>query len=603
MSQHGHHQQPNKAETLHGFGSRERAAAAPPAAAARETGFVPVGARVGRSGQLFETEAGDGAGRRVVKLFTWAAGLPERVVHDFTRDAMTVANLRHPHVVQVADVGTLGDGTPFVVMERLRGTTLQEAMDAAPLRAAELLPILRGVAAALAAAHAAGVAHGEVRPDNIFLAEMAGYGRGFAKLLDFGVARLAGAARGLGLVVGEAPFDPAAEDAQVAAGGPADERTDQRALAILAARALGESAPPVAQRVLARAANPVRDQRFGSVASFFDALEGALASAGAASPPAGAAVTATLPIGATVATFPIGAVVVRSPAAAPAPRPPVVIAAAPPVPAAVAPPPGIAASSLTQQFFAEGDRQDLAHAAGTQSGQPAVAAADDDADDADDDDAQAVSPKGVRVPRSRAQMAAAACLALASVAVIAWTVVSLSGAHGSSPVPAPFAPAPFAAGPSTPAAFRVAPATPPSSSSSPMLPAQGRLRGADRRTRGARTAARADARFQPPPLALAAVAAPAPVATSAAAPPPTPAALPPVGVPQPAVAAPPVPAAPAPAAAAPPPAPAAGASAAPSDAPAAAAPAERAAPADEDVTQPSEQTDPNEPAPPAPATP
>ena len=155
---------------------------------------------MGRTGQLFEMDAGLGAGPRVIKLFAWAAGLAERVVYDFTREAKTVANLRHPHVVQVADAGLLPDGTPFVAMERLRGGTLEEALDGRSVPAAELLPILRGVASALSAAHAVGVVHGELRADNIFMVDVAGYRLGFPKLLDFGVARLTTAARALGRV-------------------------------------------------------------------------------------------------------------------------------------------------------------------------------------------------------------------------------------------------------------------------------------------------------------------------------------------------------------------------------------------------------------------
>src|ERR1043165_3124512 len=125
--------------TLHGFGRQEDPESL---VAAVESRFVPIGARVGQSGQVYET---DGAGGLVVKLFTWATGLPEEAVQNFTRDASMVANLRHPHVAQVVDAGVLGDGTPFVVMERLAGTTLEEAMERGPRALADVLPILRGV--------------------------------------------------------------------------------------------------------------------------------------------------------------------------------------------------------------------------------------------------------------------------------------------------------------------------------------------------------------------------------------------------------------------------------------------------------------------------
>ena len=79
----------------------------------------------------------------------------------------------------------------MVVMERLDGQTLAERMarrERMPL--SEVVPLVREVANALEAAHRVGVTHGAVRPDNIFLAEIAGYEQGFVKLLDFGVVHL-----------------------------------------------------------------------------------------------------------------------------------------------------------------------------------------------------------------------------------------------------------------------------------------------------------------------------------------------------------------------------------------------------------------------------
>ncbi len=294
MSQHGTHW--DRTRTLLGYGQARKPA---PAAATRAPGLDGIGARVRPTGNVFETDRVPGPGRRVIKLFNWGRGLDAEVVRDFTRDAMTVANLRHPHVVQVVEAGALPDGTPFVVMERLPGRTLEEALaDAGPLAASELVPILSGVASALTAAHAAGVVHGELSADNIFLAEVPGYPRGFPKLLDFGVARLATAAR----VAARARPEP-----------EPDARSDELALAALAHRLLTngrvvEAASALAiDRVLTQAASSA-DQRFASMGSLLDALEAALTATG--------------------------------PGPEPAPE----------------------AASLTQQFFAEGEQQEAAHA-------------------------------------------------------------------------------------------------------------------------------------------------------------------------------------------------------------------------------------------------
>jgi serine/threonine-protein kinase len=334
-----------------------------------EPKFVAIGARVGLSGQVFEA---DGRADLVVKLFTWAAGLPPQVVLDFTRDVMRVADLHHPNIAQVFDAGMLGDGTPFVVMERFAGMTLDEAANGRSLPTAEVIPILRGVGSALSAAHAAGIAHGQLRADNVFIADDPASGPGCPKLLDFGAARLVARAYEIG---------PSADAFRQRAA----ERADQLALATLAWRLFDPKSRPAMQRVLMRAMNPDPSQRFGSVMAFVEALEELSMTAAAA----GLAAPARPPTG--------------------------------------APPPELASSpsSLTQQFFAEGEQLDRKHAVQDTSVTGAVAE--------EHDEGQLEAVAAWRVPRSRAQMAAAALLALGSVALIAWTVVSLASKQEPDP--------------------------------------------------------------------------------------------------------------------------------------------------------------------------
>ena len=372
--------------TLHGAAHVEEPA---PNEDSWEPKFVPIGARVGRSGQVFETDGRAGAGGLVVKLFTWAAGLPAQVVQDFTREAMRVADLHHPHVAQVLDVGTLGDGTPFVVMERLAGMTLDEAVSGRTLPLTEVLPILRGVGSALCAAHAAGVPHGQLRADNVFIADLATYGPGCPKLLDFGVARLVTRPHAIGGGAHEL-------------GRRAGERADQLALATLAWRLLGATPAPAIQRVLIRAMSPDPSQRFGSVTALVEALEEA-------------ALNAAIP-GSTT-----NVAAARPPQGAPTP--------------ALASPP----SSLTQQFFAEGEQLEIQHAAGQTTDAGAVAERDEEG--------PLETAAAPRVPRSRAQMTAAALLALGSVALIGWTVMSLASRPADDPRAADASPAAVVARP------------------------------------------------------------------------------------------------------------------------------------------------------------
>jgi hypothetical protein len=380
-----------------------------------ESKFAPIGPRVGGSGHVFET---DGCGGRVITLFTWAAELPAQVVRDFTREAMRVADLHHPYVAQVFDAGTLGDGTPFVVMERLAGMTLDEAANGRSLPMAEVLPILRGVGSALCAAHAAGIGHGEVRADNVFITDPASYEPGCPKLLDFGVARLAGGARRIGRGIAEL-------------GPRAGEREDQLALAALAWRLLGAMPSPGIQGVLLRAMSADPRQRFGSIKALVEALEQVSLNAATAGLTAKADPVRTL-VGATIPVSP------SRPALAMV-APPSCLAAAPPVISAPTPELASSPSSLTQQFFSEGERLEMEHTSGRTSDAGAIT----EGDEGGDLETAAAS----RVPRSRAQMFAAALLALGSVAGIGWTVVSLASKPSGGPSASDASPAPVVARP------------------------------------------------------------------------------------------------------------------------------------------------------------
>jgi len=147
-------------------------------------------------------------------------------------EAHALGRLRHPHIVSVTDFGTTADGRPFLVMEYLRGRTLGEEIRARgrlPLR--EAVDHARAVVDALAAAHAIGVVHRDIKLDNAFLAESSGAER-VLKILDFGVARVLPGAP-------ESAPEPLAvpTDAGVVIGTPrfaspegaAGERVDERA--------------------------------------------------------------------------------------------------------------------------------------------------------------------------------------------------------------------------------------------------------------------------------------------------------------------------------------------------------------------------------------
>jgi serine/threonine-protein kinase len=354
---------------------------------------------------------GAGLGYLVVKLFTWGAERPEQVVRDFTRDVMSVANLRHPHIAQVVDAGTLGDGTPFVIMERLTGMILEEATSGGRLPTAEIWPILRGIATALSAAHAAGIAHGQVRADNIFIAQADRHERPCPKLLDFGVAWLATGGRAIGL----GGTEVGSARTELGLGGRAAERADQLALATLARRLIGGVATPAVEQVLLRATSADPSRRFGTVMAFIETLENAFVNVS----------TGVSPKNASDMTIPMGAAIPASPTRAVSFGTPLRVAAIGPSSSAPATALANTPSSLTQQFFAEGDELDSAHA-GSHAHH-----AETNVEEEDDGD---LVTREARVPRSRPQMILAASLALGSVALIAGTVVALvSKPAGRSP--------------------------------------------------------------------------------------------------------------------------------------------------------------------------
>jgi serine/threonine-protein kinase len=126
--------------------------------------------------------------RRVaIKVVRWGSGDPD-AARRFAREARAGASLSHPNVVTVHDVGVLPDGGPFLVMEYVPGPTLRERLTQERiLEPGIAVTLLRGVAAAIEAAHTAGLVHRDLKPENILLAQ--GPGGLVPKVADFGLAR------------------------------------------------------------------------------------------------------------------------------------------------------------------------------------------------------------------------------------------------------------------------------------------------------------------------------------------------------------------------------------------------------------------------------
>jgi hypothetical protein len=118
--------------------------------------------------------------------------LPPDMVRDgeslkrFQQEALAVAALNHTNIVQVYDVGTAEDGSPFLVMELLEGETLRARMGSKPMPVRKVAEVAAQLARALGVAHAKGIIHRDLKPENVYLTK-----QGPLKILDFGLAKLA----------------------------------------------------------------------------------------------------------------------------------------------------------------------------------------------------------------------------------------------------------------------------------------------------------------------------------------------------------------------------------------------------------------------------
>ncbi len=122
---------------------------------------------------------------------------PELATHPdavarFTREAKSAARMRSPHVVKIFDYGLQEGGVPYMTMELLEGEDLDERVSrAGRLSARETIEVVTQLSKALSEAHACGVVHRDIKPDNVFL--MSCGDDFFVKVLDFGIAKSSGA--------------------------------------------------------------------------------------------------------------------------------------------------------------------------------------------------------------------------------------------------------------------------------------------------------------------------------------------------------------------------------------------------------------------------
>jgi eukaryotic-like serine/threonine-protein kinase len=160
-------------------------------------------------------------------------------------EARAAAQLVHPSIVRVFDIGEAEAGAPFIVMELLHGESLGDMLERGPLPADHALQLLLPIAEALALAHSRGVVHRDLKPDNIFIAT-----QGVAlqpKLLDFGIAKLTSAVSSgapsltqTGTLLGSPDY---MSPEQASGLSDVDERSDVWAFCVVLYEALSGHAP------------------------------------------------------------------------------------------------------------------------------------------------------------------------------------------------------------------------------------------------------------------------------------------------------------------------------------------------------------------------
>jgi serine/threonine protein kinase/tetratricopeptide (TPR) repeat protein len=138
----------------------------------------------GGMGEVYRARDNDLQRDVAIKVIAERLAADRDRVARFAQEARMASSLNHPNILTIHEIGQV-DGRPFIVMELVEGQTVRQLIGSGQVSPRRALDIVAQVASGLAKAHCAGIVHRDVKPENIMVTS-----DGFAKILDFGVAKL-----------------------------------------------------------------------------------------------------------------------------------------------------------------------------------------------------------------------------------------------------------------------------------------------------------------------------------------------------------------------------------------------------------------------------
>jgi len=143
----------------------------------------------GGMGSVYQVEHTHMRKRLALKVLHREMTSQAEIVARFEREAMAAAHIEHPNVAGATDFGKLEDGSCYLVLEYVEGTSLRALIDLGPVQPSRAVSITVQMLSALKRAHELGIVHRDLKPENVLLVDKEGE-PDFVKVLDFGIARV-----------------------------------------------------------------------------------------------------------------------------------------------------------------------------------------------------------------------------------------------------------------------------------------------------------------------------------------------------------------------------------------------------------------------------